>query len=58
MHPQGIRACQPKRHKEEREREKACVRESERENKRLPGSLAPLFIFFSPPPRPALCKLS
>ena len=64
MHPQCVRACQPKGHEEKRERERQRQRDSlpvgERETeteKQAPGPLAPLFIWFFPPPGPALCKL-
>ena len=56
IHPRGMKACQQKDVKREREKEKqrTCVPERERE---IPGPLAPLFICLSPPPGPALCKL-
>ena len=45
IHPRGMRAGRPKRLREKR-------------NPQTPSSiLAPLFISFSPPPEPALCKL-
>ena len=41
-----MKACLPKRHEEKRERERQTL-----------GPLAPFFMFFPPPPGPALCKL-
>ena len=73
IHPQGVRACHPRRHEEEREREKetesARAGERERENthggerertrvgERGPCPLAPLFICFFLPHGPNLYKL-
>ena len=52
IHPRGVRACQPKRCKEERESEHGHERMRE-----TPSALAPHFICFFPPSGPALCKL-
>ena len=53
-----MRGCQHKdvkrRERGEKEKQRTCVPERERET---PGPLAPLFICFFPPPGPALCKL-
>ena len=45
-----------KTQREERDRDREHVHTGERERE-TPGPLAPLFIYFSPPPGPALCKL-
>ena len=51
IHPRGMRACQPKRHKEKRERETKSVW-----GKETPGPLTLLFMFcFFSSPGPALC---
>ena len=52
--PRGVRACQPKRREEKRERERVRVSEQFRE------TLAFWLLFlcvFPPPPGPSLCKL-
>ena len=53
IHPQSVRACQPKDTKRREESGGARQRAGERERA---GALAPLFMFL-PPPGPALCKL-
>ena len=61
MHPQGVRACRPKRHEEKRGSERASERagKSWRERERAGARpLAPwlLLYVFAPPPGPALCN--
>ena len=65
MHPQDVRACQPKRHKDKRESDRQRQRDSspggERERKRDrergPWPTGSSFCMFFPTPGPALCKL-